>query len=231
MGDKYHKQAPLHARTHWRTIRSVMNEIGKYENIIVSNYNLNDITCYECFGDTFKGNYVTYLSDADKSGWVSDNRYDVFEAPYHQNPKNEYAFTGDFLYLAHNLDFDYWIFGKSKDEVVYTTSPSKYSEIFTYSLIGRYEITFGNKPTNNYIKKVSNKHTLSLGNKTGSFKNFDELCTRKCAFERKSKDEVIKDLQKSRSKIEAVGSEPVKIYKKRKSTKRRKKNSNSKGAK
>lgn len=122
-----------------------MNDIGNYEAVSMENYDLDNITCYECTGETFKGYNVICSAGVGRSAWVNDNMYDVFEAPAIYN-LGDYKFTGDFLYLAHNVDFDYWLFGKSNDTL--TLVPSKngvqpFSEKYTCTLCGRYSVIIG----------------------------------------------------------------------------------------
>ena len=76
-----HNAEPLHKRVHWRKIRKIYNSIAQHEGISLSVYNLEKIICYECLGDDLKGGNVRYNNRSNYSPWVSDNHYEIFEAP------------------------------------------------------------------------------------------------------------------------------------------------------
>lgn len=104
-----YNETPLHKTVHWRRLKEIISEICAYEKIDTSNYNMNKITCYRTFGDEMKGPNVKYNIRGGTSCWVSDNKYEIFEIPKLSN--KGYAFTGNFIFIAHNVSFDYWLFG------------------------------------------------------------------------------------------------------------------------
>ena len=98
---------PLHKRTHWRNLKSAVSKIAKNEKIDISSYDTSNITCYSCSGDELKGTNVTFSANERRSCWVSSNDYEMFEIPSKSNSEKDMPFVGNFLFLSHNVTYDY----------------------------------------------------------------------------------------------------------------------------
>jgi len=96
---------PLHQNIHWRTIRTILDDLCTYEDINPNNYNFNNINCYSVEGYDLDGSNVSYNNiDVSCSCWLSDNIYEVFEA---KSTNNVIPYTGEFLTLAYNVTRDF----------------------------------------------------------------------------------------------------------------------------
>lgn len=133
---------PLHKRTHWQTFRSAISEMCVYEKIDISVYDVTNVTCYTCTGNELKGKNVTFTTAENRSCWVSNNNYEMYEIPA-KNNSGKYPFIGKFLFLSHNVNFDYWIFGDMKAELI--SEHSDVLENYKINPFGRYTITIGKR--------------------------------------------------------------------------------------
>lgn len=92
---------------HWRRIKNTAYTIMDMAGIDESAYNFDNICCYTCTGIDLQGYNVTYSNGKNKSCWVDDNAYTVFEIPAKSNIGE--PFEGWFFVLAQNTSFDYWV--------------------------------------------------------------------------------------------------------------------------
>ena len=82
--------APLHKTVHWRRLRDLIQMLCDYEHINSSNYDLQNINCRRTVGNLLHGHNVSYdMCDSGRSYFVTDNNYEVFEAPSRTNKKNK----------------------------------------------------------------------------------------------------------------------------------------------
>jgi hypothetical protein len=172
---------PLHKRTHFRKIREVIIELAKYEGFNPNNYDLFKMTVYETIGENLKGKNVTYNIEGDASCWVKDNKYDMFEVPSLWNEKG--SPYGEFLFLAYNRSFQYYLFGQMKTELnEYETKRSKYlSESVHFKNHGKFDIVF--EKFDNHITKVEYGSKFDPGVQSSDHNfDFDSYNTRKMAY-------------------------------------------------
>lgn len=98
---------PLHKTTHFRRLREVIVALTRKCNINVNDYDLFRITCYCARGLNLMGNNVTFSnSSLNRCCFVSDNSYEIYECP---KKTNKHKYVGNYLVIAHNTSFDYWI--------------------------------------------------------------------------------------------------------------------------
>ncbi len=209
---------PLHKRTHFRRMREIITEIAKYEGFNPNDYDLFNMSVYETVGENLKGKNVSYNIQGDYSCWVKDNKYDMFEVPATWNKKG--SPYGEFLYLAFNKSFDYYLFGKL--DITLDTNASirerRIVENVYYKSYGKFDITF--EQNDNHINKVEYGSKFDPG-VTSSEHNFDfdSYNSRKKAF-RTDKYKILSAIDPSfrstgdRNKI--AGNQAVQVYKKKK---------------
>lgn len=201
-------KSPLHRRTHWRNLREIITEIAVYEGINISAYDFDNGVCYECSGDELKGKNVTFATSENRSCWIGDNDYEMYEFPKLGNAQR--PGFGSFIYLSHDTDYDYWTFGilqamKSKrkynaDKVINTSSAQ-----YCINPLGTYTVTYGHG--DNSVKKIFDGYDSMFGLDVGRYDLFDQFGTRRRAYGGRRK--------KSKKPI-TEKSNNVKIYKKKK---------------
>lgn len=202
----------LAQRTHWKKFRELLESLSRIENVHLSDYNSKDICCYTCLGDELLGVNVKFQTNGGMSCWVDDNTYDVYEIPAYSNTSK---MCGEFLYLAHNVSFDYWLFG----EMTYRINRGKTAanktlyETAYYIPYGAYTLYDENNITT--IKKtVTGKH-LTYGGYVGRNNySFDHLGRRKAAYNTSHKKEV-NSITGRAPKVNVNKKKAVKIYKKK----------------
>ena len=206
---------PLYKTAHFRRLREIIIEIGKYENIDISGYDLMKIKAYYVYGESLKGHNVSYNTDNNKSCWVSNNHYEFYEIPMKSNEPN--SLYGNFMFFAYNKDFDYHLFGEM------TVTLNKQSSIKVKQIIetvkfnnyGRYKITFSDSA--NILKTdIGSRFTPGTFSSDHTF-GFDSFSERKKAYTtdtHKILSSLDKDFAKHTNQNKVNGTKPVKIYKK-----------------
>ena len=98
---------PLHKATHFRRLRAVINAMAKKANVNISKYNLENMTCYRTNGENMLGKNTELRNFKNVySCFVADNDYEIYECP---NFRNKEKGIGNFLMIAHNTSFNYWM--------------------------------------------------------------------------------------------------------------------------
>jgi len=156
--NKYNKPV-FHKTVHWRKMKAVIKAFAKYENIDINEYNLNKITCYQSLGDSFHGNNVRFSNAQNASCFVFDNRYDMFEIP---SVKNSGKLVGNFMFLAHNTSFDYWVFGTFKHSIDKGETKRRriLVEEVSYNCCGYYSLSFEDGDNFRFFKKTSSENAI-----------------------------------------------------------------------
>ncbi len=210
-------EVPLHKRIHYRRVREAITELAEYEGFNPSDYDLENMKVYETIGENLKGKNVKYNIGKERSCWVYDNWYDFVEVPSIKNkPGSPY---GDFLFFAYNSSFHYHLFGSMRVEL--NRSRSVQSEMLEEEVhfrnYGKYEIVFGAGTSDNRINKVEYGSLFDPGAPSDEHNfSFDSYNVRKLAYG-KDRYDILSSLGvngKNPNKIS--GSEPVKIYSKKK---------------
>jgi len=170
---------PLHRRVHWRKIRTIFNYFAQHEGISTQAYNLEKIVCYECIGNELKGINVRYNTKNNESPWVTDNNYEIFEAESIHN--NHHNISGHFLVLAHNINFDYWIFAEMQHSINKEKSLSNgtvYEQV-SYNIFGKYNVNSDKNGV--YCFKTTYGYDCNFGHKYYLRKNqlFDGIGRKK----------------------------------------------------
>lgn len=165
---------PLYKTVHWRKLRDIVSEVSSYEYINQASYNVNNIRCYHITGDELKGKNVRYNLPDNYSCWVSNNHYEMYEIPALSNAKN--SLDGNYLFLTHDLDFNYWIFGKMN---TYTSSNDSKVGVF-YDVYGEYKISDNNKQLK--VVKTVNGPDIRDGRSRSQGSYFDDLESRRKAY-------------------------------------------------
>ena len=213
--DKNQKnKTPLHKRTHWRNLRDAITDIAVYEKVNPAFYDFTNGVCYTCSGDELKGSNVTFTTSDTRSIWVGDNDYEMYEFPKKSNSSHgDSSFLGDFVFLSHDTDYDYWVFGTMRasqsnydfsHSLNYTANTTQY----TVNPLGTYTILYGKGE--NIIKKECNGYDSMYGELAGRYKIFDSFGARKKAYTGKAKS------GNTGKKPIAESSNEVKVYKKKK---------------
>jgi hypothetical protein len=207
------KDIPLYKRAHFRRIKEVLTELADYEGYNINNYNLDKITAYDTMGVDLRGRNVRYNIQGGYSCWVGDNKYEMYEVPSKRNKIG--SPYGDFLYLAFNKSFDYYLFGKL--EISLDSSASRTSkqlkETVYYKNHGKYSIIF--QQGENHIHKVEKGSEFDPGlASSDTTADFDSYNSRKKAY-RTSKHQILADLGVNNLNSNKIsGKDPVKIYNK-----------------
>jgi hypothetical protein len=207
---------PLHKRTHFRRIREIFTEIGEYERINLDDYDLFNMRVYESVGDDLKGKNVSYDTEGNQSIWVFGNNYELFEVPAKRNKKG--WLYGDFLFLARNVSYDYYLFGKMKislDKDKSVVAKNIVEDVY-YEPYGKYTIVFGTGG-NNHIKKEEYGYSFTPGVTSSDHDfTFDSFNSRKLSYsysKYKILTEIgVKDIEENK----ITSQKPVEIYKKSK---------------
>lgn len=105
--DKKTKYTTLHRRTHWRALKNTIFAIADIESKNLSSYDLANICCYSCYGNELQGKNIKFINDKGYSCFMEDNFYEMYEVPKKKDAKKPY---GEYIFLAHNVAFNYWLF-------------------------------------------------------------------------------------------------------------------------
>ena len=205
---------PLHKTTHFRRLREVISELTKKANVNASKYNLENIKCYRALGKDLIGkNVLTLRTQRDRCCFVKDNEYEIYECPSTTNQNTEKA-IGEFLMIAHNIDFDYWLVvilnysvntnnGKAYVDVKYDP---RYNGVVRYMEKNEVKVQPFNHPM-----------SLALGANDNSI-YFDSGLTRATAYSFFIQQHMVKNSKNNNSKI--ATNEKVTVYKNKKSNNR-----------
>lgn len=149
---------------------------------------------------------------AGASCWVSNNHYDVYEIP---KVGHEFEIEGEFIFLAHNTDFDYWLFGAMEYRINKSRSISERTLFDTAEFLpfGSYDVITDGRNTS--IKKKTTTITTNYGYSAKDLKGtFDHIGSRKRAY-KTSPSKLLGKLLGITSNTKALkGGEKVKVYKK-----------------
>jgi len=204
---------PLKDRAHFRRIREVISEIAKCENINILNYDLCDIQAYDTMGENLKGKNVSYNTEGNYSCWVGNNNYEMFEVPAKGNRKK--SPYGDFLFLAINKNYDYYLFGSMVVALDEYQSTMLHSVIETvcYKPYGKYSIVFTD--SENYIVQQEYGYKFIPGVRSDEHNfSYDSYNTRKKYGYNTSEHEILESLGVNNLKTnKLVSSDAVPIYK------------------
>lgn len=200
---------------HWRRFKELATSFYTLERVDKSEYNFNNICCYTCIGDELQGDNVNYSVSDGYSCFVYDNRYDFFEIPKYSNQK---PYAGEYMFIAHNTDFDYWVFGEMK----YTIrdnfeSTVRLNDRATFVPYGKYNVIVDGR--RHSITKTEYGKNVNYGGNQKRNQRFDKLGNRLRAYG----TSIQKLLNKRHNTKGIKGGDAVKIYKKRS-----KRNSNTK---
>jgi hypothetical protein len=203
---------PLHKTVHWRNLKGLLADICRYEKIRLEDYDTNNIRCYRCFGNELKGKNVSYNTQHGYSCWANDNNYEIFEVPKRTN-NSAYKFTGDFLVLAKNTSFDYWILTKLRVTVNSSMEESAY-----YIPYGQYTVATNGKDS--VIRKNIQGRDVIFGGNSYISATFDVVSTRKKVYNFKSQNMIAYKNNFKNTPKNISGGDVVKIYKNNKKTNR-----------
>lgn len=175
---------PLHKTTHFRRLREAIVALCKKCNIDSSKYNLGRITCYRATGRDLNGkNTITRGTDRNRSCFVEDNSYEIYECP---STTNKEKAIGEFLMIAHNTDFDYWIVTIFKYKIAIKGNKSYVNVSYSPKYCGYVMFNENNINIQKYTKVVYGiDHWLDLGINKGIAENryFDETSVRENAYQ------------------------------------------------
>jgi hypothetical protein len=208
------KDNSLHNKTHFKRTREVIAEMSKNEGIDISEYDTSRIKVYETIGQTLRGKNVRYNIDGGYSCWVGDNKYHIFEVPSFSNETG--SPYGEFVYLAYNVSYDYYLFGQMQvmlDESR-TISTKHVSEKAYFINYGKYSITFQNR--DNHIRRVEKGKSFDPGTRSDETSyEFDSYNSRKQAYGL-DRYKILKSLGITNlNSGKLSGEDNVKIYKKK----------------
>ena len=148
---------------------------------------------------------------------MADNYYDFYEIP---KKGNEFKPEGQFLFLAHNTSFDYWIFGQMEYSINHgeTSRTATLVDSAEFLPYGTYDVVV-NGNTHTIQKKRLGKNTdYGFLRPDGLF---DALGVRKKAY-RTSASKLLGKITGINQKIDTLkGGDEVKIYKNRNKKKRK----------
>jgi hypothetical protein len=171
----------LHKRAHFRRIREVMIEIAKYEKFDTRDFNFFKIRAYSTVGQNLKGKNVAYNIKDSASCWVYDNKYDFFEVP--SNSNQEGWPYGEFLFLAYNKSFQYYLFGIMTVELDRgrTISTRYVTERVHFKNHGKFFITFEQYDNNIHKSEYGSDFDPGVPSDEHTF-DFDSFNSRKIAY-------------------------------------------------
>jgi hypothetical protein len=203
---------------HWRRVKNTAYTILDMAGIDQSAYNFDNICCYTCTGVDLQGNNVTYTAGKNKSCWVSDNAYTVFEVPAKSNTSPN-PYEGWFFVLAQNTSFDYWIAGAMKYDLNVSQS-KRYNKVVdnvTFKPLGQFTVSpeyTGATSAMRVTCKVSGKDCV-FDTTLPEMRDFDHQGGRKRAY-KTTENEILARLSGANySQGHTVGGAEVKKYKKK----------------
>ena len=221
---------PLHKVVHYRRLKElILDFVDKEPEIDINQYDLEDIKAYYTYGHNLKGNNVTYNTKNGGSPWVMDNFYEFYEIPSKSNSKDIPAY-GKYLFLAFNTDFKYHLFGMmtvalNKEK---TIEKHRIIENIHFKTLGRYQVTYLQGKNKLHKSDYGSEFEPGLRSDTHTFA-FDSFNDRKLNYKidfYRILSKIDKDNSNHISKKKIVSDTPVKIYKKKNTTKARSKRPN-----
>lgn len=117
-------------------------------------------------------------------------------------------YPGDFLVLAYNESFDYWMLLKMKHRIT-----NKNLESVNYEPLGKY--TIASSPNRLAIEKEEKGYTLTYGGNTKRNSKFDPFNTRKKAYKFSMSRLLAQKNRFNNKKGTISGKDIVKIYNKK----------------
>jgi hypothetical protein len=207
------KDNNFHSKIHFRRLREIASEIARNEGVSEYDYDFFNMKVYETFGENLKGKNVSYDIVGSRSCWVKDNKYVMVEVPSKRN--NKKSPYGDFLFLALNNSFGYYLFGKMSANIDIQKSRQRKQlvESVHFEPFGRYEITFESYENN--IVKVQTGYSFEpgLGSDSQTF-NFDTYNVRKKTYGT-SKEDLLKIMGINNfGSSKFIGQKDVQVYRK-----------------
>lgn len=173
-------------------------------------------------GYELNGKNVKFNTEGNNSCWVGSNHYDIFEVPANYN-SNKYKLIGDFLCLAYNTDFDYWIMADMTYKINFqnTNAYGKVDDYVSYAPYGSYDILTASSNKASAISKKENGFYVTYGGK-GDPKSeyFDNLGSRKKAYGYSGSELLGASYGISYNKYDVTDYKPVEIYKSHKNKKK-----------
>lgn len=172
----YNNKLPLYKVAKFRRIRQIVTSIARHEKINISLYNLEKIYCYRSHGRDLNGRRVSSNVVDDRFFLVSNNLYEVYEIP---NKSNTKPYTGQYLVLFYNTDFDYYILARMNHKV--NISNGTLNESANFYAYGKYDILSCNAQGVKFYKsEAGHKLNYGFGSKDKETPNrFDSLGVRK----------------------------------------------------
>ena len=142
------------------------------------------------------------------SCWANDNKYEIYEIPKKTN-KSAYRFTGDFIVLAKNTSFDYWVLATLK-----ITLDSNFNEKAFYRPYGQYTVATSGKDF--VVRKNIMGRKVVFGGTSMISEIYDAYNTRKKVYGFKSENMLSFKNDFKHTPGNLSGGDKVKIYKKKK---------------
>ena len=194
---------------HFRKLRSILSKLCKYENKNLNYYDTRNIKCYQTIGDNMKAPTVKTKTVDGSAIFVSDNRYYIAEIPNTRNKKD--SPNGNFLFLAYNVSFDYWLFGEIN--VGKANNDSKfYTESVVIKPFGCYKIAL-TETIDSFIKTAEGRN-ISYGAHTYTHKIFDIFEDRKRAYKKQLATSTAKKNNQTYKGDKVFSSKKVPVYRK-----------------
>jgi hypothetical protein len=160
------------------------------------------------YGQDMKGQNVSYNVKDNCSCWVNNNEYEIFEVPMKQNIKQPY---GEYLILAYNKNFKYYIFGKMTIRAAFYSN--RLNEKVSFKIFGQYSVAYQNKDLSIYKNLKGSDCDMGGNIKPNTY--FDPMCVRLAAYGTSKNKETSRLLGKPYVEKVISGNERVKIYKKK----------------
>lgn len=117
---------------------------------------------------SFNGKNVSFETTTGQSIWVENNTYNVFEIP---KKENSGQVEGEYLTLAQNIDFDYWLLADFEYHIV-DMKNSHLVEKVSYSPYGIYTISLSKEKSS--ITKKQTGMSIDYGLSDFPY-NFDTI--------------------------------------------------------
>ena len=203
---------PLHKTTHFRRLREVIKELTKKAKIDVTKYNLEKITCYRSEGTSLMGKNVrTLKAQRDRCCFVWDNDYEIYECP---RTTNKLPDIGEFLMIAHNTDFDYWMVVILNYNLETKQNKSYVNVTYNPKYIGY--VMYKSKE-NIIVQDFMHPHALELGVNRTEY-HFDHCMYRAGAYNITPQQHSLKNVKNENYKLDT--SEKVVVFKSKSKKKR-----------
>lgn len=112
-------------------------------------------------GKELQGRNVKYFTNRKFACYVDDNKYDIFEVPKTSNIRPAY---GDFLVLAYDSSFDYWVLSDMNVKLNEKATKELESSIYETVKIDPYGYySFGNEVNPTSVRKIAKGGTAENG--------------------------------------------------------------------